>query len=209
MRKEVEVDGKVYYVCSPTKQDERLAKQVSNRTFREALTSGAYLKNELYTSLKERGYFETDSFKKLSELQNKLDDAAEELKSLEGDAKKEKAKEMQEWRAEQLILNYQHSQLDNYTVEAQADDAYFDALVCQCVKDEEGNRVFSSYEDYCVRSDEPCAEQCAKELFTIVYGVAPDWYKNTPEGIVLNEDKTPPEESEETEDKEDTAETPG
>lgn len=190
----VVVDGveKKYFIAKPGAKQESQAKLESNKKFREALGSQAYFREELNKVLIERGIWTEAEDKQLQEYQEKI---AENIRILdeEGGIELEEAKklamETRKYRLAQILLSHKLREHDAYTVEGQCDNAYFDTLVALCSYDEEGNRLFKSYEDYLDKAGEEYAVACAKELSKLLYGLEDNWEKELPENKFLIEYK--------------------
>lgn len=75
--------------------------------------------------------------------------------------------------------------MDEYTLEAQVENANFDYLIFSCLLDEEGNRLFSSVEDYRERGTEPYVISAASRLAEILYGLNSNYDSTLPENKFL------------------------
>ena len=90
-------------------------------------------------------------------------------------------------RAKQAELLSRRSELDQYTVESQADNARFDYLASVCIVDEEGKKIFSSLDEYKNKSTEPYVFEAASTLFELISETDKDWEKKLPENKFLLE----------------------
>lgn len=185
----VEVDGKTYVVKEPGRKEVAAAKLVSNKVFKQSLSSDEFfLRDELYTILRKRGFWNDEKEKELLSIKQKIVDKELVLKrgGIELDEAKEIALSLRVLRYQLLILTAKEREFDHLTVESQADNAYFDALVAECVFDEEGNKIFSSLDDYNQKRNEEYAYVCAEKLAEMVFDIS-DFEKNLPENKFLTE----------------------
>lgn len=198
----VEVKGKdgegkevTVYVKRPTHEQLTEAQMESNRVFKKAMESGAILRPKLEDYMEQQGLWDEEQTKKLKELDTKIDKG---LKKLQGgkDGKFSKlsqarklALEIRKDRFEKLILLAKKRELDEYTVEAQAENARFDKLVTLCVFNDEGEQVFADLTDYNLKRAEPYASEAASKLATLIYQMDEDWQKKLPENKWLLEHK--------------------
>jgi len=182
---------KILFVKKPEWSDESKAKAYGAKAFKEALDNGAILKDELEKILISRGIWNEAKQKQLQDLSKTITDGLVALKK--GGIKKSKARdiaiEIRVARATQVILMTERNKYEDLTVENQVTNAQFDALVALCTFDEEGNKIFSSIEDYRDKAGTPAALAAANELSRIRYGLDPKWQENLPENKFLKEHK--------------------
>lgn len=187
------VDGKEInlIVRTPNASDLQKAQMESNKVFRLALDAGAVLRTELNAFLRKRGLWNDDMENQLTKIADELYEL--EKKLMKGGIKRSEAKDicirMRVLRYEQSALLYNQRQHDIYTVEAQAENAKFDYLVSCSVFDEEGNRYFTSLDDYKARANEDASAAVASALAELVNNYDPDWEKDLPENKFLLEHK--------------------
>ena len=120
------------------------------------------------------------SARKILELERKL--AKGGIKKSEGKAL---ALEIKNVRARQLEILGKTRNMDEFTLEAQVENANFDYLIFSCILDEEGNRVYKNIEEYKEDGNDPVTIACASRLAEILYGYNPDEEKNLPENKFL------------------------
>ena len=188
MRKEVVIDSKTYYVAKPTAQDEAQAKFQQSKTFSQAIQNGACLRLHLDKVLKDRGIWNDNDTKEVEELSNKVTKNLEILEEGGIDIMEARRIAIETGKlrmqvVEKLSITRDHISL---TAEGQADDAYFDCLVANCCFNEDGTKVFKSYEDYISKSNEDYAPVLAKELSNLIYG-GNDFIKSLDENKFLIE----------------------
>lgn len=185
----VDGDGKevTVYACRPKASDMSKAQLVAAAAIKSGIESGALMRHQLADYMSKQGLWNDEKQKQSEELDKQITDDLLKLKK--GGIKKSEGRDLavaiKVKRNLKLILEAQKRQLDEYTVEAQADNARFDYLVSVCVKDEEGNSVFSSVDDYKDRAEEDWAIQAASALAGLIYGYDKDWEKELPENKFL------------------------
>ena len=75
--------------------------------------------------------------------------------------------------------------MDANSVEGQADNARFAFLVFACLRDEDGERIFNTFDEYENADAEPYVVQAASTLAARLYGLDPDYDNNLPENMFL------------------------
>ncbi len=171
---------------SLTQQNE--ATKVYNRAFRDALESGALLRNKLEDHMRQQGIWDDDKQKELEDVQRVILD--NEKKIAKGGIRlkvaKDLALEMGDKRTEMRSILMQRNSLDGNTAEGQADNARFDYLVsASLVYTDSGKPYFKDLADYRNRSTEPVAIEAARRLAQLVYGLDSNYEKNLPENKFL------------------------
>jgi len=183
----VTVNEKEYIVRNPGQKEIRKAKLESNKVFKKCLSSDEYfLREELYTVLRKRGYWNDQKEGELKQLRKEIDEQEEILKKggIELDEAKNVALKLKFLRYQLILLTAKEREFDMLTVEAMADNCYFDYLVSECVFDSEGNKVFSSYQDYQDKKEEEYAYKCAESLSSLLFDFE-DFEKKLPENDFL------------------------
>lgn len=184
-----------YTVVKPNGQQLYQAGLEANKTFAEAIKAGCIVKSKLRETMVNSGVWNEDKDKKVKDLKSQLFEKEKVLaKGAKSGLNKSQARslaiEMRKLRNELLELTMLENEWDNRTAESQAENARFDFLVSVCSVNDEGNPVFSSFEDYRQRSTEQVAYDCASALSQLMYGtVFEDVTKNLPENIFLNKYK--------------------
>lgn len=189
MKKEtIEIEGKTYFVGKPGYKEESEAKLEQTKAFNKALTNGACLSTQLTKVLKRNNIWDEKDQEEVDELQEKIRDNLSKLEEggFEIMEARKVALETMRMRLEYLSKLAVLREHRSFTAEGQADDAYFDSLVSSCCFDEEGNRVFKSYEDYLSKAKEDYARKLAEKLSSMLYGTG-DYMSDLPENKFLKE----------------------
>jgi hypothetical protein len=185
----VTVEEKNYIVKKPGQKELSKAKLESNRVFKKALSTDEYfLREELYNILRKRGFWNDEKEDELNDLRKQIGE--KELVLSKGGIELNEAKEvaltLRLLRYKLLLLTAKEREFDELTVEAQSDNAYFDTLVSECVYDEEGKKVYSSYQDYLDKKSETYSYECASALAEMLYEFK-DFERTLPENSFLLE----------------------
>ena len=180
-------DKKTVYIQLPDSEDNKEAQLAYNKSFREALQSGAILRQKLNKVMEEQGVWDET---KESEYNDVLEAIHEGEKSLsKGGISLEDARdlaiEMREKRAVFRALIAERSSMDGNSAEGQADNERFSHLLYSCLKNEKGDRLFESKKEYEKNATEPYVIQAAGELAEKLYGLDPNYEKNLPENKFL------------------------
>ena len=184
---DLEGNKKVVFVTSPTSRDIKDAQLAYNRAFRDALESGAILRQKLDVVMQEQGIWTDEKQEKYVELLKSM--AANEKRLGDGGIKlseaKEIAHEMRSQRLEFSELISERTTMDANTAEGQADNYRFNFLLHRVIKDEENQQVFDSVQEYDDAGNEPYVVACAAKFAETMYGLDKDYDKNLPENEFL------------------------
>ena len=193
---EVEQKGKsvkrAFKLTEVSLNQQNEATKVYNRAFRDALESGALLRNKLEDHMRQQGIWDDTKQKELEDVQTVILD--NERKIAKGGIRlkvaKDLALEMADKRVEMRNILMQRNSLDGNTAEGQADNARFDSLVsASLVYSDSGKPYFKDLADYRNRSTEPVAIEAARRLAQLVYGLDSNYEKSLPENKFLSEFK--------------------
>ena len=182
---------KVVFFKLPDTQITKEGQLAYNKAFREALQSGAILRQRLSQVMTEQGLWDEQ---KEAEYIKVLEDISDLEKTLQkggislSDAR-HIAIEMRQKRAEFRALIAERSSMDNNTAEGQADNERFSHLVYKCLLDEKGKALFTSKEHYESFAAEPYVTRAASQLAEKLYGLDPNYESNLPENKFLTDYK--------------------
>ena len=182
---------KVVFFKLPDTQITKEGQLAYNKAFREALQSGAILRQRLSQVMTEQGLWDEQ---KEAEYIKVLEDISDLEKTLQkggislSDAR-HIAIEMRQKRAEFRALIAERSSMDNNTAEGQADNERFSHLVYRCLLDEKGKALFTSKEHYETFAAEPYVTAAASQLAEKLYGLDPNYESNLPENKFLTDYK--------------------
>jgi hypothetical protein len=177
-----------YAVLTPNTDHGQQAMNVYNKTLGLALQNGGLLRQRLVGYMREQGLWGDEQDAAQKELGKKLN--ALELKLAKGGIKLSEARnealEMRRLRMELRELFAKRNELDTNTVEGQAENARFNALVAQClVYNDSGDPVYSSLEAYLNDSASEVAFTGAQTLANMMYEIDKNHEMSLPENKFL------------------------
>ena len=185
--KDKDAKDKIAFLVLPDAQVNKEAQLVYNRAFRDALDSGAILRQRLGDVMEEQGVWDGekealhyDLISNIAEWERQLSEGGIKLEEAKGIALK-----MRRARTTFRSLVSQKTSMDSNSVEGQADNARFAFLVFACLRDEDGERIFSTFDEYENADAEPYVVQAASTLAGRLYGLDPNYDKNLPENKFL------------------------
>jgi hypothetical protein len=175
-------------VKQPTVKDYRDAQLSYNKAFREALESGAILRQKLNDYLEKQDIWDEHKQKQYDALIEQIQAQEEVIKSggIPLKQAKETAIKLRVLRSEFRGLIAEKQTYESNTAEGQADNIRFNFLVSRCVFKEDGiTRVWANMDDYDKSGNEQWAVNAASELAQIIYGLDSDYDKNLVENKFL------------------------
>ncbi|MBU2060474.1 MAG: hypothetical protein KKH44_01325 [Bacteroidetes bacterium] len=185
--KDSDGNPKTVYVIRPTKDNNAQAQIVASKSFRDSILNGALVRKALEDLLIKQGIWDAERQTRV----DKIDDEIREklLKLKKGGIKLTEARdlaiEVRIGRMNRANLVSEKNAHDEFTAEAQSENAKFDYLVSVCVKDEDGSNIFKDVDDYKDKALEPYASDAAAKLATLVWGLEDNWESNLPENKFL------------------------
>jgi len=183
-------DGKEVTLCikKPGPGEGRKAQVYYNQTFAAALQAGGLLRASVESHMRSQGLWDdkktqqqTDLVKQLSELELKLNGGG--MKLSDG---KRLALQMRELRAKFRELLATRNSLDISTVEGQAENARFNALVAlSLVYNDSGELYYKSVDDYLEHAGDTEAYKGAETLGQMMFKLDKNYENNLPENKFL------------------------
>jgi len=175
-------------VKHPSPKDYRDAQLVYNKAFREALESGAMLKQKLQDYIVSQGIWDDKKQKEYESLVEQINSSEDMIKA--GGFKLGEAKQialkLRELRGQFRVLISERQSYDSVCAEGQADNARFNFLVTKCVFREDGvSKVWETAEAYDESGSEDWAIKAASKLAEIMYGLDADYDKKLEENKFL------------------------
>ena len=187
-----EIDGKEVKlaIIRPNVKISKEAQLEYNRSFSEAVQSGALLKAKLQNVLMDQGVW---SIEKQEQHDNLITDINEKEQTLaRGGIKLTDAKRIalemrvKRWRLRELIS--ERTEYESNTAEGQAENARFNYLVSSCtVYNDTGEDVYSGLDDYLEQSGELFSLEAARMFANMMYGLEDDYEDSLPENKFLKE----------------------
>lgn len=187
---EVEVEGKKLKlsVLRPNQKQRQEGQKVYNRSFRDAVESGAILRAKIESVMREQQLWDDEKEKSLKAINEEI--SSKELRLKSGGIKLSDAKEMaidlRKLRVKMRDLNSKKISLDNNSAEAQADNAQFNFFVSSCTLfADTGKPYFKSYEEFLSKEDDPITGKASGELAYIIYNLDEGYEKKLTENQFL------------------------
>lgn len=169
-------EQKDFILNIPTSKNINEAQKVFNKAFKEALDSGATLREKLDDVMRSQQLWDDTKEQKLSTLRAELRDLDYRLRK--GGIKKSQGRaialRMIEVREESNELLSQRSKLDSLTAQGQAENAKFQQLIVSCLVYSDGSPVFKDLDDYLSNAVEPVAFEAAEKLAEVMTGYNSD-----------------------------------
>lgn len=178
-------------VIKPKSKELREAQLSYNRAFRDALESGALLRQKLEDHMREQGIWDDAKQNRYDEINTTILEG--EKKLAKGGISLSEAKtlalDMRVARAELRELIAERTVMDGNTAEGQSDNARFNALILECVVSVDNNNVkrFNNAEEYDSVASQPWAVEAAGELANMLYDLDPNYDKNLAENKFLKD----------------------
>lgn len=183
------------YVIRPTNNIIKNADRYRAKTWNQCIMDGILTKKELNKILVERGIWNetkesehTSLIEEIQKLEKRLfigdESIGKKVKISEG---QKIAIEMRKLRGRLRELIAERISMEENTAEALSDNARFDYFVAECSFYENGNRIFSSIEDYNQKSSDEIAFAAAGALAEILYQVDSKFEETLPENIWLKD----------------------
>ena len=193
---EIEEKGKTvkraFKISEATLQQQNEATKVYNRAFRDALESGALLRNKLEDYMRSQGMWNDEKQANLELLQKEILDKEKQLAKggIRLSVAKDAALEMSDKRAEIRAMLMERNSLDGSTAEGQADNARFDYLVSATLVYNDSNKpYFKDLADYRNKNTEAVSLEAARRLAQKLYGLDSNHEQNLAENKFLQEFK--------------------
>ncbi len=181
-------DERRVVVIRPDSKKLSEAQKVYNKYFRDALESGALLRQRLDGYMREQGIWNDQKEKEYNELTERINKTEKKLAAggMKLSQAKEAALEMRRDRVAFRNLIAERNSMDASTAEGQSDNARFNFLVSVCLLDEDTRKpLFASVDDYDKSADEPYVAEAAGTLASMMYNLDPDYEKTLPENKFL------------------------
>tara|TARA_R110002020_G_scaffold250181_3_gene464270 strand:- start:684 stop:1649 length:966 start_codon:yes stop_codon:yes gene_type:complete len=182
-------NAKVLYLIDPDAKINKQAQLAYNRAFRDALQSGAILRQKLDDVLRDQEIWDDKKEERYNSILKTLQDNEKSIKAggIKLSDAKDLADEMSTSRNEFRSLISERTSMDSNTAEGQADNAKFNFLVYACTKDIKNQTIFSDVEDYENNSIEPFALEAARQLAEKLYGLDANYETTLPENEFLKD----------------------
>jgi len=172
------VNGKDYFIKRSNDKVATAAQRVYARSFAEAVTSGAFIRQTLDSHMRKQGLWSDEKENEYRQFAKEIADLEYRIKS--GSLKKaselrKASVELKQVRGKVASLLIQRNEMDAVTAEAMAENERFDYLLSQSIYDHVTQKpVFSSHADYKERKNEPGVFEMAQKYANYAYGLDED-----------------------------------
>lgn len=175
----------------PTLPQEKKARQIYISKFNELRKSGDYVpRAKIIDLMRDLGVWDDESEKTLETARKRLGELLEPLDSggIPLSEMKERAEKAQEFRAKINLINIAIFKYQaEFSIEHNAEQARDDYLMCECARDEEGNKIFNSVEDMYACEDPEKVDSLYEAYNNHRYGSNDETFQNIPENKFLIE----------------------
>ena len=180
-------DKKIIFFQLPDTKISKEGQLAYNKAFREALQSGAILRQKLNQVMVDQGIWDEGKEEEYNAVLEKISEGEKTLGKggISLSEARSVAIEMRKYRAEFRSLISERSSMDGNTAEGQADNERFSHLVYACLLDKQGKKLFSSREQYETLAAEPYVIDAAGQLAEKLYGLDPNYESSLPENKFL------------------------
>lgn len=177
-----------YYIAAPTAEDVRGADWQYSKTYTKSLTEGITTNAEMMDILMRRGIVGPEFEQRANELTEILNEKIRELaNSTDTDEKRELAVEVSQAREELFQWNQRLNGPMSNTCEQMADDARLEYLTSCIVQNEDGTKVWKSYDDFLKEKSQGLALRARFEVMLFLQGLESNFLEQTPEAQAMRE----------------------
>jgi len=185
-------DGVGFLVKKPTALQTNEAQKHYNKTFGEALKSGAVLRAALDRHLRQQSVWDDSKEDEFNRLNVEIRNAITLL--LKGDMSVDNGKkialEIKELRLKSRTLNSARLDSDVSTAEGQSDQARLNYLCSTCIYDKDSEQsYFKDYDDFINRISEKGVTEAVGKFVSLLYDFDDDFEKQLPENQFLRKYK--------------------
>lgn len=188
LRSFVADNGKTYYISTPTAEDIRGADWQYSKVYTNSLVEGIMTSAEMTDLLMRRGIIGPEFEQRSNELSEAL---ANKIAALENakttEEKQTLAIEVANAREELFQWNQRLNAPLANTCEQIADDSRLEYLTSCIIVDEEGNKVWNSFDEYLVEKEQGLAQQARFEVMVYLQGLDSNFLEQTPEAVAMRE----------------------
>lgn len=182
------VNGTDLYIVKPSPVQISESQKYYNKTFGEALQSGAVLRAALDRYLARQKVWDDEKEKEYNETNKKIQDLSKKLTAggMKLSQGKNVAIEIKNLRAKLRELNSGRLSADTNTAEGQADQSRFNYLCAVCIMDKATDKpYFENYDAFINYSSDEIAVQGATKFASLLYEIDEDYEKSLIENKFL------------------------
>ncbi|MHA1832946.1 MAG: hypothetical protein ACTSV7_03065 [Candidatus Baldrarchaeia archaeon] len=177
-----------FYVAAPTAEDIRGADWTYSKTYTKCLVEGITTSAEMMDILMRRGIIGPEFEQRGEELTIGLNEKIMELESAgDMDEKRTSAIGVANSREELFQWNQRLNGPMSNTCEQIADDARLEFLTANMIENEDGSKVWDSYDTYLKEKSQALALRARFEVMLYLQGLDSNFLEGTPEAMAMKE----------------------
>jgi hypothetical protein len=177
-----------FYVAAPTAEDIRGADWTYSKTYTKCLVEGITTSAEMMDILMRRGIIGPEFEQRGEELTTELNEKIIALETAgDLDEKRMAAIAVANSREELFQWNQRLNGPMSNTCEQIADDARLEFLTSKMIENEDGSKVWDSYETFLKEKSQALALRARFEVMLYLQGLDSDFLDNTPEAMAMKE----------------------
>ena len=185
---QVDEGGPKYYIVPPEAEDIKKADWHYSKVYNKAFIDGVATIAEMRDALIDRGLIGEKFESKMTELQIELNSLLDAMNSESNDdIKKELAIKVAQQRDKILSWNQRASSPLSQTCESISDDSRIEFLTSCMVVNEDGSRVWKTYDDFVKEPNQALAIQARYSCMLFIQGSDDNFFDTLPENQVLRQ----------------------
>lgn len=181
-------DDVKFFVAEPSAEDVRGADWTYSKTYTKCLIEGITTSAEMLSILMRRGIIGPEFEQRQSELTELLSDKIIDLENATDiNEKRLLSLEVATAREELFQWNQRLNGPMSNTCEQIADDARLEYITSRIVQNEDGSRVWDSYDTYLIEKNQSLSVRARYEVMLFLQGLDSDFLDKTPEAVAMKE----------------------
>jgi len=187
-RRSFEYGEDTYYINTPNAEDIKGADWQYSKVYTKSLVEGISTSSEMHDILTRRGIIGPDYEKRRAELERILSEKILDLAGFANTTEKQLAAlEVAKAREELFRWNQRLNGPMSNTCEQIADDSRLEYLTSRMVENEDGSKVWDTYDDFLAEPEQALALTSRFQVMIYLQGMSPDFLENTPEAVAMRE----------------------
>jgi hypothetical protein len=177
-----------FFIAEPSAEDVRGADWTYSKTYTKCLIEGITTSAEMLSILMRRGIIGPEFEQRQNELTELLSDKIIELENTtDMNEKRLLSLEVAAAREELFQWNQRLNGPMSNTCEQIADDARLEYITSRIVQNEDGSRVWDSYDTYLIEKNQSLSVRARYEVMLFLQGLDSDFLDKTPEAVAMKE----------------------
>lgn len=181
-------EGAKYFIVPPTADDIRGADWQYSKVYTKSLVEGITTSAEMMDILMRRGIIGPEFEQRQRELSETLSGKVLKLQLATGiDEKQMMAMEVANAREELFNWNQRLNGPMSNTCEQMADDARLEYLTSRMIENEDGSKLWTSYDNFLKERSQSLAVRSRFEVMLYLQGLESNFLDHTPEAVAMKE----------------------